>query len=85
MKAVAIVLIVAAVLVASAATAGAVIGWCGNIWPVKGAGSHGFVIDDSGATMDLAPDSWEYQAADCPDCETPVEGSTWGTVKALHR
>ncbi|MFH1690899.1 MAG: carbohydrate-binding module family 20 domain-containing protein [Candidatus Eisenbacteria bacterium] len=51
----------------------------------EGTGNHTFAIDDAGATMDLALDSWEFQTADCPDCETPVEESTWGTVKALYR
>jgi hypothetical protein len=48
-------------------------------------GNRQFTIDDSGSTMDLPMDSWEFQTIDCPPCETPIDETTWGTVKALYR
>ncbi|MBM3307945.1 MAG: hypothetical protein FJY74_06450 [Candidatus Eisenbacteria bacterium] len=48
-------------------------------------GDHSFVIDDSGPTMDLWTDGWEYQTPDCPECPSPIESGTWGTIKALYR
>ena len=51
----------------------------------EGTGNHSFMIDDSGPTMDLAVDGWEWNTPDCPDCASPVELSTWSTIKAIYR
>jgi hypothetical protein len=48
-------------------------------------GNHTFDIDDSNPEMDVPIDSWEYQTMDCPSCDTPVDKSSWGTVKTLYR
>jgi hypothetical protein len=48
-------------------------------------GNRSFTINDAAPTMDLAVDSWENQTNDCPECLTPVEESTWGTVKSLYK
>jgi hypothetical protein len=47
-------------------------------------GNRSFLIDDSGPMMDLMIDTWENGENDCPECQTPVENSTWGAVKALY-
>jgi len=47
--------------------------------------NRNFLIDDSGATMDLALEGWENIEPDCPDCTSPVEDATWGTIKSLYR
>lgn len=47
--------------------------------------NHEFVIDDSGTHQTLALDTWCWGTPDCPACASPVEESTWGTVKALYR
>ncbi len=48
-------------------------------------GNHSFTIDDSAPTMDLPIDGWEYNTPDCPECSSPVEESTWTTIKAIYR
>ena len=48
-------------------------------------GNHSFTIDDSAPTQDLWVDGWEYIEPDCPDCASPVEDSSWGTIKGLYR
>ncbi len=48
-------------------------------------GNHSFLIDDSESTMDLWIDGWEWAEPDCPPCASPVEGATWGTIKAIYR
>ena len=47
--------------------------------------NHMFTIDDAGATQILPLDTWCWGTPDCPDCASPVEETTWGTVKALYR
>ena len=47
--------------------------------------NHEFVIDDSGPTQTLPLDTWCWGTPDCPACGSPVEESSWGTVKALYR
>ena len=47
--------------------------------------NHEFVIDDSGPTQTLSLDTWCWGTPDCPACGSPVEESSWGTVKALYR
>jgi hypothetical protein len=47
--------------------------------------NHGFTIDDSSAFQTLAVDAWCGGIVDCPGCASPVEESTWGTVKSLYR
>ena len=44
-----------------------------------------FVIDDTGPAQVLDVDVWGYGFNDCLPCVTPVEETTWGTVKALYR
>lgn len=51
----------------------------------EGTGNHTVTIDDSGPTMDLWIDGWEFMTPDCPECPSPVENATWGTIKALYR
>jgi len=51
----------------------------------EGTGNHNFLIDDSGATMELPLLGWEWSDPDCPECPSPVESATWGTIKALYR
>jgi len=51
----------------------------------EGTGNHSFTIEDSAPTMDLAVDGWEWNTPDCPDCSSPVEESTWSTIKAIYR
>jgi len=51
----------------------------------EGTGNHTFTIDDSGPTMDLWLDGWEYLTPDCPECASAVDGATWGTIKAIYR
>ncbi len=48
-------------------------------------GNRSFDIDDSGPTMDLGVDDWSYIEPDCPPCTSPVEDTTWGTIKGLYR
>lgn len=48
-------------------------------------GNHSFSIDDSSPTMDLWVDAWEWGTPDCPECPTPVEEGSWGTIKAIYR
>jgi len=48
-------------------------------------GNHSVTIDDSGVTMDLPIDGWEFNTPDCPDCASPVEDATWGVIKALYK
>jgi hypothetical protein len=48
-------------------------------------GNHSFTIDDSSATQVLPIDGWEYIPPECPDCMSPVEDSSWGTVKSMYR
>jgi hypothetical protein len=47
--------------------------------------NHSFVIDDSAPTQVLPVDGWENIPPACPDCTTPVEDSSWGTIKTLYR
>jgi len=47
--------------------------------------NHEFVIDDSGPMQTLPLDTWCWGTPDCPACGSPVEESSWGTVKALYR
>ncbi|MFH1690897.1 MAG: carbohydrate-binding module family 20 domain-containing protein [Candidatus Eisenbacteria bacterium] len=47
--------------------------------------NHSFSIDDSAPTQILAPDVWEYLATECPDCSSPVEDTSWGTIKSIYR
>jgi len=47
--------------------------------------NHSFTIDDTGATQTLPIDVWCWGVNDCPECGSPVENSSWGTVKALYR
>lgn len=48
--------------------------------------NHQFTIDDSGSTMALPWDAWCWgDPSYCPDCASPVEESTWGTIKGLYR
>ena len=51
----------------------------------EGTGNHSFLIDDSAPDMDLPIDGWEWLEPDCPDCASPVEELTWGTIKAIYR
>lgn len=51
----------------------------------EGTGNHSFNIDDSMPTMTLPIDGWEWNTPDCPDCASPVEESTWTTIKAIYR
>jgi len=51
----------------------------------EGTGNHSVTIDDSGPTMDLWIDGWEYGVPDCPECPSPVNSATWGVIKALYR
>ncbi len=44
-----------------------------------------FVIDDTGPSQVLDIDVWGYGVDDCMPCVTPVEETSWGTVKALYR
>jgi hypothetical protein len=49
-------------------------------------GNHSFTIDDSGPTMDLPyVDGWSGIEPDCPPCTSPVEDTSWGTIKAIYR
>jgi len=48
-------------------------------------GNHSVTIDDSSATMSLPIDGWEYNTPDCPECGSPVEDASWGTIKALYQ
>jgi len=54
-----------------------------NTW--EGTGNHSFVINDSAPTQNLSIDGWEYMTPDCPECPTPVNGASWGIIKALYR
>jgi hypothetical protein len=47
--------------------------------------NHQFTIDDSGPTQDLWLDAWCWGVPDCPECPTPVDNASWGTIKALYR
>ena len=47
--------------------------------------NHAFSIDDSSPTQILLPDVWEYLATECPDCTSPVEDASWGTIKSIYR
>ncbi len=47
--------------------------------------NRSFVIDDTGPTQVLDIDVWAYGFLDCLSCVTPVEETTWGTVRALYR
>jgi len=47
--------------------------------------NHSFTIDDSAPTQVLPADVWEYLAPFCPDCSSPVEDTSWGTLKSLYR
>jgi hypothetical protein len=47
--------------------------------------NHTLTIDDSVATQDLWIDGWEWAEPDCPACASPVEETTWGTIKAIYR
>jgi len=51
----------------------------------ESSGNHGLTIDDSAPTMDLYIDGWEWSTPDCPDCSSPVDETTWGTIKAIYR
>lgn len=48
-------------------------------------GNHGVLIDDSMPMMTLPVDGWEWLTPDCPDCASPVDETTWGTIKAIYR
>ena len=48
-------------------------------------GNRPLVIDDSAPTQVLPLDAWEYMAPDCPTCSSPVEDTSWGTLKAIYR
>ena len=47
--------------------------------------NHQFVIDDSSPTQTLPIDVWCWGVNDCVECGSPVEDTSWGTVKALYR
>jgi hypothetical protein len=47
--------------------------------------NHEFTIDDTVTHQTLPLDTWCWGTPDCPACASPVEESTWGTVKALYR
>jgi len=47
--------------------------------------NHSFDIDDSAPTQILLPDVWEYMGTECPSCASPVEDSSWGTIKSIYR
>lgn len=47
--------------------------------------NHQFTIDDSGPTQDLGLDTWCWGTPDCPECPSPVDDASWGTIKALYR
>ena len=51
----------------------------------EGTGNRPLNIDDSGPTQSLLPDVWEYLANECPDCSSPVEDTSWGTIKSIFR
>lgn len=51
----------------------------------EGTGNRPLDIDDSGPTQSLLPDVWEYLATECPDCSSPVEDASWGTIKSIFR
>jgi hypothetical protein len=48
-------------------------------------GNHSFSIDDAAPTQVLPIDGWEYITPECPDCSSPVEDATWGTIKSIFR
>jgi hypothetical protein len=55
-----------------------------NNW--ESAGNHSFTIDDSRPdTMRLPIDGWDFLTPDCPECSSPVDNASWGTIKALYR
>jgi hypothetical protein len=47
--------------------------------------NHNFTIDDSSPTQTLAMDAWCWGTPDCVECGSPVEDTSWGTVKAIYR
>ena len=47
--------------------------------------NHSFDIDDSAPTQVLAADVWEYLGTECPTCASPVEDTSWGTIKSIYR
>ena len=51
----------------------------------EGTGNRPLVIDDSGPMQSLAADVWEFLATECPDCSSPVEDASWGTIKSIYR
>jgi hypothetical protein len=48
-------------------------------------GNHSFMIDDSDPFQVLLVDGWEYATPTCPGCGTPVESTSWGTLKAIYK
>jgi len=48
-------------------------------------GNRPLNIDDSGPTQVLAPNVWDNLGDTCPDCTSPVEDTSWGTLKSLYR
>ncbi|MFH1865883.1 MAG: carbohydrate-binding module family 20 domain-containing protein [Candidatus Eisenbacteria bacterium] len=51
----------------------------------EGTGNRPLTIDDSAPTQTMAPDVWEFLATECPDCSSPVEDTSWGTIKSIFR
>jgi hypothetical protein len=47
--------------------------------------NHSFTIDDEFMLQILPWDGWEYIPPECPDCSSPVEDSSWGTIKSLYK
>jgi hypothetical protein len=48
-------------------------------------GNRPLTIDDSGPTQVLLPDVWDNLGDTCPDCSSPVEDASWGTIKSIYR
>jgi len=49
-------------------------------------GNHQVLIDDTESFFDIAwVDGWSWMTPDCPECPSPVDDATWGTIKALYR
>jgi hypothetical protein len=51
----------------------------------EGTGNRPLTIDDSAPTQIMPPDVWEFLATECPDCASPVEDTSWGTIKSIFR
>lgn len=47
--------------------------------------NHTVIIDDTNPDMYLPVDVWCWGVNDCPDCPSPVEDATWGTIKAIYK